>query len=205
MFSIVSDSNLFDEVYSEYEYKKGKMTIDIMARKGSMSLLMDSKLFSPKVSLRTYDEDAYKKDTERIVEAMRQAYIHAHDKFRTEYDPFSSIVEETYALVVAYQDGYNDLGEIYSEVARSFSIDEGSEEFEWLWHHIGFTDLSNVERFMLTRTDVFPTLLNRNEISDIWLAGNTGNDFSNEFLKYMDGLKNSITESESFIKSYSDA
>ena len=81
LMRIVSRSGLFDEVQQEYTYAEGKRTLDVLARRKDVALLFDSKLFSPKVGLRTYDEEAYAKDIKRIVKEMKQAYLHGRCKF----------------------------------------------------------------------------------------------------------------------------
>ena len=80
IYKIVKESGLFDEVIPEYEYN-GQRTLDVLCRKGDVALLIDSKLFSPKVNLRIFNEEDYKNDVARIVKSMKQAYRHAHDKF----------------------------------------------------------------------------------------------------------------------------
>lgn len=188
LLRIVNDSGLFDEVKPEYEYAKGQKTLDIMARKGKIALLIDSKLFSPKVSLRTYDEDSYERDVDRIAKALKQAYIQTHDKFQQDYNPFDTDVEDVYALVVAYQEGYLDLGEIYPRTAQKLSIAEDSIEFNWLWRHIGFTDVATFERFLLTSTDIIPEVTSHEAISDKWLTGWNGPDLTDEVRHYQDKL-----------------
>ena len=189
---IICDSCLFDEIIPEYEYVKGKKTLDILTRKGNIALLIDSKMFSPKVALRTYDERAYQKDAARIVKEMKQAYLHAHDRFDHEYNPFSSAVEEVYALIVVYQEGYLDLGEIYRQTAQELSINEGTEEFTWLCQHVGFTEIANIERFLLTKTDIIPEMMDRKVISDKWLTGWNGTEITEEANKYHDKLLSDV-------------
>ena len=174
LVTIVKDSKLFDEVKSEYEYKKGQRTLDLLARKGDIAILFDSKLFAPKVSLRTYDESAYKNDASRMVKEVKQAYSHAHDKFNREYTPFSSDIKDIYALVVVYQEGYLDLNEIYTQVAEELSIRYDSEKYNWLFHHVGFIDVATIERFMLTKTDILPEIMNRDATAGEWLSGSNG-------------------------------
>ena len=188
IYTIISNSGLFDEVKPEYEYSKGQKTLDILARKGNKALLIDSKLFSPKVSLRTYDEDAYRKDTERIVKAMKQAYEHAHKKFNKEYTPFTTEIHEIYALVVVYQEGYIDLAEVYEQTAQKLSIEIDSADYLWLCNHVGFTDIATLERFMLSKTDIFPEIINRNAILDKWLTGRNNSNLTVEVHQYWDKL-----------------
>ena len=192
LLNIVSNSKLFDEVKKEYEYASGQKTLDILARKGSIALLIDSKLFSPKVGLRTYDDQAYRKDVDRIVKDMKQGYLHAHDKFGHDYNPFSSTIDDVYALIVIYQEGYIDLGEVYTKTAHDLSIEMGSAEYDWLWHHIGLTDVATIERFLLTKTDIIPEIMSRSQIADNWLTGWNGSDLTDEVLRYQDKLTDDV-------------
>ena len=196
LLTIMKDSGLFDEVVPEYEYTKGQKTLDIMARKGNTALLIDSKLFSPKVALRTYDDEAYKKDVSRIIKDIKQAYTQAREKFGSDYNPFSQEIKDTYAIVVAYQEGYLDLKDIYLKAAQDLSITENSTEFEWLWHHIGFTDVATFERYMLTKTDVLSTIPEREYISDKWLMGRNGSDLTDQIRTYQEKL---ISDSENIL------
>ena len=188
LFKIVSDSGLFDEVKGEYEYAKCKKTIDIMTRQGKIALLIDSKLFSPKVSLRTYDEESYEKDIDRIAKGMAQAYLHAHNRFMHEYYPFDTDVEDVYALVVCYQEGYIGLDEIYVRTAQKLSIAVDSEEYIWLWQHIGFTDIATIGRFLLTKTNIIPEVMNRKKVSDAWLDGRNGAETTEQVRQYRNKL-----------------
>ena len=190
LYIIVNDSGLFDEVIPEFIYGNGQRTIDIMARKNDTALLIESKLFSPKTSLRTFNEEDYEKDIERTVKSIKQAFIHGHNKFRHEYNPFSSDINDVYVLVVTYQEALIDLDEIYKETARALSIDSSSEEFDWLWQHVGYTDGANFGRFMLTKTDIFPQLFGRKAISDRWLTGNNRAELTDELRHYRDVLIN---------------
>lgn len=188
LLKIVRNSGLFDEVKAEYEYEKGQKTLDIMTRKGNIALLIDSKLYSPKVKLRTYDEESYEKDVDRIVKALKQAYIHAHDRFQRVYYPFNADVEDVYALVVVYQEGYIDLGVLYDRVAQKLSIAKGSEEYLWFWKHIGFTDIATISRFLLTKTNIITELFHHENVSDKWLTGQSGSTLSDEVRQYQDKL-----------------
>ena len=184
IYNIVSASGLFDEIRTEYEYSNGQKTLDLMIRKNDIGLLIDSKLFSPKTALRIYDDKAYNEDLGRITKNIRQAYVHAHEKFNKDYHPFRCDVKNVYAIIVVYQDGYIDLEEIYDRTAKELNIEKGSSEYAWLWQHIGLTDLATLERFMLTETDVLPHLLERKTISDGWLSGRNGTDFTDVVLQY---------------------
>lgn len=190
LFKIVYDSGLFDEVKPEYEYKKGLKTLDVLTRKGNTALLIDSKLFSPKVSLRIFDEEAYRKDAARMVKEIKQAYIHAHDKFNKEYHPFSSEIRDVYALVVVYQEAYLDREDIYRQVANDLSIQVNTKDYNWLCHHVGYTDQSTIDRFMLTHTDVIPEIVNRDASLNQWLSGRNGGRLSNSLLNYQKKLYN---------------
>ena len=192
LLKIVKDSGLFDEVKAEYEYVKGQKTLDIMTRKGSVALLIDSKLFSPKVSIRNYNEESYEKDVERVAKALKQAYIHAHDKFQRDYYPFDSDVKDVFALVVVYQEGYIDLEVLYQRVAQKLLIAESSEDYSWLWKHIGFTDIATLGRFLLTKTDVIAELFHHEKASDKWLTGLNKSELSEEVRHYIDKLANDV-------------
>ena len=188
LFRIVADSGLFDEVIPEYEYVKGQKTLDVLTRKKNIAILIDSKLFSPKVALRTHDDKAYNDDLSRITKEVKQAYDQARNKFGKKYNPFSADVDDVYALVVVYQEGYLDYEAMYSQIASILSINKDSPEYAWLWQHVGLTDIATIERYMLTKTDILPSIKQRGSISDIWLPGRNNADLTYEVLQYQDKL-----------------
>lgn len=188
LYRIVSDSGLFDEVVPEYEYANGQRTLDVLARKKNVAILIDSKSFSPKVALRIIDENAYREDLKRIVKEMKQAYNHARHKFGEKYKPFSDSVDDIYALIVVYQEGYLDFDMIYTQVASELSISKDTPEYTWLWQHVGLTDIATIERYMLTKTDILPSIKVRESISNVWLPGRNGADLTDEVRDYQDKL-----------------
>lgn len=195
LLKIVKDSGVFDEVKPEYEYSSGQKTLDILTRKGTVALLIDSKLFSPKVSLRSFDEIAYKEDVARIVKSLKQAYRHAHNKYNRDYKPFISNTNDVYALIVVYQEGYLENDEIYLQAAQDLSIKAGSADYTWLCHHIGITDLATFERFMLSQTDVLPEIMNRDGSLNQWFEGKNGSNLTSEVINYQNKLFNSLQKS----------
>ena len=108
--------------------------------------------------------------------------------FGHEYNPFSSEITDIYALVVVYQDAHIDLQLIYNQTAQSLSIDTDSAEYLWLWHHVGFTDIATLERFMLTKTDIVPEMMKHNSISDKWLTGKNKGELTEDVLHYRKDL-----------------
>ena len=189
LFRIIADSGLFDEVVPEYEYAKGQKTLDVLTRKKNTAILFDSKLFSPKTSLRTYDDIAYMNDLARIIKEMKQAYDQTRNKFGKKYDPFSTSVNDVYALVVVYQEGYLDYETMYSQLASALSISKGASEYTWLWQHVGLTDITTIERYMLTKTDILPSIKRRTSISDGWLSGRNGSALTDEVIQYQNKLE----------------
>lgn len=189
LFRIIADSGLFDEVVPEYEYAKGQKTLDVLTRKKNTAILFDSKLFSPKTSLRTYDDIAYMNDLARIIKEMKQAYDQTRNKFGKKYDPFSTSVNDVYALVVVYQEGYLDYETMYSQLASALSISKGASEYTWLWQHVGLTDIATIERYMLTKTDILPSIKRRTSISDGWLSGRNGSALTDEVIQYQNKLE----------------
>ena len=189
LFKIASNSGLFDEILPEFEYVNGKKTLDVLTRTGNVAILIDSKLFSPKVALRTYCEKAYNDDLNRIIKEMKQAYKHARRKFGREYTPFSANIDDVYALVVVYQEGYLDYETMYSQLASDLSISKDTTEYTWLWQHVGLTDIATIERYMLTKTHILPSIKKRTLISDGWLSGRNSTDLTDEVIQYQDKLE----------------
>ena len=190
LHKIVKDSGLFDEIIPEYEYSKGQRTLDVMTRRENKALLIDSKFFSPKASIRNYDESAYEYGIGRMVEIILQMYEQARNKYNKLYHPFKNDIDQdnTYVIAVVYQDGYFDLETIYLNAAKKLSIEPTSDEFSWLIHHIGLTTMANFERFMLTQTDVFPFFEGRDSINDLWLTEKNDTDEVKSLSDYRNSL-----------------
>ncbi len=68
----------------------------------------------------------------------------------------------------------------------------GSAEYDWLWHHIGLTDVATIERYLLTKTDIIPEIMSRSQIADKWLTGWNGSDLTDEVLRYQDKLTDDV-------------
>lgn len=189
---IVRDSELFDEVIPEYEYAKGQKTVDIMARRENKALLIDSKFFSPMASIRNYNETAYEYGVERMVKIISQMYEQACNKYNKLYHPFRIQVDQndTYVIAVVYQDGYFDLETIYLNVAKKLSLEPTSSNYSWLINHIGLTTMANFERFMLTKTDIFPFFKGRDAINDLWMTEKNDTDE----VKALSDFQNSLYE-----------
>jgi len=139
--------------------------------------------------LRTYCEKAYNDDLNRIIKEMKQAYKHARKKFGREYTPFSANIDDVYALVVVYQEGYLDYETMYSQLASDLSISKDTTEYTWLWQHVGLTDIATIERYMLTKTHILPSIKKRTLISDGWLSGRNSTDLTDEVIQYQDKLE----------------
>ncbi len=188
IYKIVVDSNQFDEVFTEYEYEKGKRTLDILARKENTALLIDCKLFCPKVDLRVYDEDAYEKDLLRIIKDIKQAYKHVRELFKIKYYPFSVDINDVFALIIVYQDAYISQNDIYSRTAKELCIDESSDDYIWLISHIGLADVASLERYLLNKVELLPDIINRGELTDKWLINIIKGELTDEVICFKNKL-----------------
>ncbi len=147
------NSDLFDEVLAEQTYKKHKQelrTLDVMASINGIIVCFDSKSLSPAVSMRIFDEKGYESTKIRMVKALKQVYLHIHDRFGKDYSylhaPLTEERENIFGFVVVLEDPYFSLKELYKAVAEELRINEYSDEYDWLTKHVGVVGMDLLEK-----------------------------------------------------------
>ena len=181
LFTIIKESGIFDEAIPEREYifqKKTRRTADVMARKGNDYVFFDSKSFTPKSAIRTFSQEALEKDVERLAKSCAQVYRHIRQRFPNEYCCFDNTPQNPeyniYGLVVVQENPYIRAHAIYRKTAEILGILEDSDEFAWLYTHVGLTSIYSVERFCFTGTEMITSLQetsNEETMSHAWLNG----------------------------------
>lgn len=183
LYTIIKDSGIFDEVIPEKEYifrRANRKTADVMTRIGDNYVFFDSKAFTPKVAIRVFSQEALDKDVERLAESVAQIYKHIRRKFPSEYCYFEQmpgyVADNIFGLVVVQENPYI-LGElIYKKAAEMLKISEESDEYAWLYTHVGITTIYDVERYCFTGTDMRGTLhrlRDEGKMSRAWLTDET--------------------------------
>lgn len=183
LYTIISESGIFDEVKSEQEYtlrKTPRRTADVMARRGNDYVFFDSKAFTPKIAIRTFSQEALDRDIERLAQSCAQVYKHIRQRFLTEYCYFDSTpqtpVNNIFGLVVVQENPYIRGNAIYRKAAEILGISEESDEFVWLYTHVGLTAIHSIERFCFSGTEMCTALhatCDEGKMAHAWLIGDT--------------------------------
>ncbi|MBQ4602803.1 MAG: hypothetical protein IJB24_08080, partial [Clostridia bacterium] len=210
LYKIINESEIFDEVISEQTYKlhgKERRTADIMTRKNNNYIFFDSKSFTPKIAIRTFSEEALKKDIERLSEACIQMYKHIRNKFPNEYNYFHDkpceLSINIFGIVVVQENPFILGDKLYPIVASHLNIDLDSDEFEWLHTHIGIVSIYDIEKYCFTKTDMCSSLNKTKEeckTSPAWLSGPLNKNISyNPYSVFIKKLKKDFAETLSML------
>lgn len=181
LYEIIKESSIFDEVFSEQEYrdKKGRKqrTLDVLARKDNIYVFFDSKMHSPKRNLRLLDKKIIMDEIDYLAKKCKQIYMHIHERFPFLYNPFSTkqTVEQdnVFGIVVIREDPYIRPEHVYLRTAELLDIDFKSNEYDWLCRHIGIVAIYDIEKFCFTDSDLISAIYANSQtgrINDFWLT-----------------------------------
>lgn len=194
LYTIISESGIFDEVIPEKKYtfrRAERRTADVMARRGNDFVFFDSKSFTPKIAIRTFSQEALEQDVARLAESCAQVYKHIRLRFPKEYCHFEQSpeipVQNIFGLVVLQENPYIIGDGIYRKAAEILKIDEESDEFIWMYTHVGMTSIYSIERFCFSGTEVCTSLhkiCEEKKITHAWLCDKTNAEIS--YKRYTD-------------------
>lgn len=197
LYTIVSESGIFDEVIPEKKYtfrRAERRTADLMARRGNDFVFFDSKSFTPKIAIRTFSQMALDQDVKRLAESCAQVYRHIRQRFPNEYCYFEhspeTPVQNIFGIVVLQENPYIRGDAIYRKAAEILKIDEDSDEFVWMYTHVGMTSIYSIERFCFSGTEVCTSLhktCEEKKITHAWLSDNTNTEIS--YKRYTDFME----------------
>lgn len=183
LYQIILRSELFDEVYPEQEYVfpgshgTKSLTLDVLTRKGNHYIFFDSKMYAPRRDLRTFNQDAYSREIDRLAANCKQIYVHIRNRFPTQYNPFHLPEEinpdNVYGLAVLREDPRIQIDDIYKETAALLEIPLESSEYKWLCRHVGIISLSDVEKYCFTHSNLPDHIYggkSREHLTDLWLT-----------------------------------
>lgn len=165
LFSIIDESQLFDEVLEEREYKNGKSmsrTSDVMCKKDDSYIFFESKSLVPYAKTRCLDETFIKKEIEKIRDAVIQLTNQIFRDFNNKYNFFESKeqkinFDKCFGLVVLLEESYIRRELIYDSVAIKMKLEKDSIEYKKIVNHIKICNLYDIERFAFTKTNIiFP-------------------------------------------------
>lgn len=194
LYTIINESSIFEEVIPEkaYLYQKAeRRTADVMTRVGDNYIFFDSKSFTPKIAIRTFSQEALDQDVRRLAESFAQVYKHIRHRFPSEYCYFEnkpeSPVLDIYGLVVVQENPYIRGYAIYEKAADILGLTINSEEYIWLYTHVGMVSIYDIERYCFTGTDMLQTIKHISDEKKItvpWLTADTNKKIS--YKRYKD-------------------
>lgn len=168
LYSILCDSNCFEECYPDKEYTRERhqkaRTADVMARHGKDVIFFDSKSAVPKSSLRLLDDDAIDKDVENRAESIVQIYKNLRENLfiYPSYSPFENKIEndpeKLWGIVVVLENSYVQRELYYKKAASMLGIETCTDEYTWMKTHIKVYDLYMVERYALAKKSIIEAL-----------------------------------------------
>ena len=205
LYTIIKESGIFDEVKPEQQYilhRTPRRTADVMARKDNDYVFFDSKSFTPKIAIRTFSQEALDRDVERLAESCAQVYRHIRQRFPNEYCYFASKpqsqLDNIFGLVVVQENPYIRGHAIYHKAAEILGLSTDSDEFVWLYTHVGLTAIHSIERFCFSGTDMCPCLhetCSEGKMSHAWLNGDTNGTITYVRHKnFMDKVKKDMVQ-----------
>ncbi len=172
---IFKDNNVYEEVISERPYKKGKQTIDspdVMIKNHGQFCFIDSKLSTPKLSLRIFNETDITNTIQQYAKNVRQIYNRIIDFENKLYYPFSSSStinkSNIFGIVVVFESSFVSQRDIYAEVFKSLGINPDSDEARFIQSNITITELSDIENIAFSSYNVFSALENKRDDSTRW-------------------------------------
>lgn len=185
---ILKDGHVYEEVVPEIPYVVGRQTIDapdVMIKDGNRFCFIDSKLSTPKLSLRHFNETDIENNIKQYAKNVKQIYKRIVDFLDAKYYPFTSHsnIDKTnvFGVVVVFENAFIFKSRILPEVFKDLKIDSESAEATFIKSNIYVTDLSDIESFASSSFNIFTALESKRNDSKRW--GDMGL-YSNELYDY---------------------
>lgn len=173
LFDIIDESNLFDEVLSEKEYKTkngNAKTSDVMCRKDDNYLFFECKSSVPYAKTRCFDNNSLKNEIDKISDDVIQLYKQIRYEFNASYNFFTTDTKLDYnncfGLVVLLEESYISKRLIYEKVAEKLNIKIGCEIYIWIINHIKICNLYDIEKYAFTGTDILESLKKQSTVGN---------------------------------------
>lgn len=172
---ILKDGNVYEEVIPEVPYRVGRQTIDspdIMIKDHNRFCFIDSKLSTPKLSLRIFNEEDIETNIKQYAKNVRQIYKRIIDFLDAKYYPFSGPSDlnksNVFGIVVVFENAYIFKERILSKAFQDLKIDNESEEAIFIRSNIYITDLSDIESIAFSSYNIFTVLESKRDDSKRW-------------------------------------
>lgn len=173
--NILKESNVYDEVVPEIAYSVGKNRIDspdVMLKKDNLFCLIDSKLSTPKISLRQFVEEDESSIIKQYAKNIKQLYKRIQEFLNGYYYPFKDINtidrKNVFGVVVLFENSFVSKEKVYREVCNQLNINYESCEGEYIRSNIKITELHDIERFAFSSFDFFRSLTINRDDSNKW-------------------------------------
>ena len=189
---ILKDERIYEEVVPEIQYKIGRQTIDapdIMIKDNDVFCFIDSKLSTPKLSLRNFNETDLEKNIKQYAKNVCQIYNRINDFLDGKYYPFSSAAtidrSKVFGIVVVFENAYIFKSKILAEVFEKLKIDSESDEATYIKANIYITDLSDIENIASGSGNIFSALVSKRDDPKRWDDMGLYSDvsFNNDYIK----------------------
>lgn len=172
---ILKDGNVYEEVVPEIRYMVQRQPIDapdVMIKDGNKFCFIDSKLSTPKLSLRHFNETDIEKNIKQYAKNVRQIYNRIVDFLDGKYYPFTSLSNidksKVFGLVIVFENAFIFKSRILTEVFNDLNIDSKSAEAQFIKSNIHITDLSDIESFAFGSYNIFTALESKRDDNKRW-------------------------------------
>ena len=172
---ILKESGVYDEVLPEttYHIRKNQIdTPDVMIKQGNCFCFFDSKLSTPKLSLRQFEEEDQRKTIAQYSKNIIQLYSRIKEFLDKKYYPFSEKKDikkgNAFGIVVVFENSFVSKREIYRGVFATLGITPESSEAKFIMSNIKLTDLTDIEQFAFSSFNIFNVLLHDRDNEERW-------------------------------------
>ena len=181
----------------ELQYENGKLSPDVIVGEGEECIFFDTKLKSPGLKLRQFDDKTLSKETEIYANNIRQLYNRICDYINGAYALDRSYDRKhIFGVSVVFDDSYLSRRKIYDLVFSLIQKDNPSisqDEFNFIHSRIKIIPLKDIENRILRNRSILPLLkqqaLNEEHWDDYQLSEEFETDcFISDFKAFHDQL-----------------
>jgi hypothetical protein len=197
----------------ETEYYIGKRKIDspdIMIKDRDNFCFIDTKLSTPKLDIRKFNQEDINNTIYRYAKYVVQMYNRIKDFLNGFYYPFTEneVVDKqnTFGIVAVLEEAYISRRQIYSEVMKQLNLDFECDEAKYIQEHIKFTNFRDLELFAFHSKNIFVVLnekaKNPKEWNDMGLYNTRY--FGDEKPDRIESVEKFIDDNQKLIRDYID-
>ena len=199
METIFKECCTYEEVLPEVEYYQGKRKLDapdVLIKQGSCFCFIDTKLSTPKLELRKFNQKAIENTIAQYAKYIIQVYNRVKDFCEGLFYPFTNETDidknNVFGIVAVLEDSYISRRQIYDKVLNDLNIKPESNEATFIKTHIKFTNFRDLELFAFRSYDIFIALKEKANNPKDWNDLGLYNEyfFKNRKPKRMAAIKN---------------